>query len=179
MNYYGAKEMAESFRTVRNNTVTVAEDIPENRFGYRPAPECRSVAETLVHIAQSNRVQHTVHAVERRTTLAGIDFPKMIKEMHEEEKKPRSKAEIIDLLKSSGESWAKWLEGLSEDFLAERVTIPHGPVTSKSRFEMLLSVKEHEMHHRGQLMQTERLLGIVPHLTRQMNERMAAAQAAR
>jgi uncharacterized damage-inducible protein DinB len=32
---------------------------------------------------------------------------------------------------------------------------------------MLLSVKEHEMHHRGQLMLIERHLGIVPHLTRE------------
>ena len=45
---------------------------------------------------------------------------------------------------------------------------------SKTRFEMLLSTKEHEMHHRGQLMLIERMLGIVPHLTRQMQERMAA-----
>ena len=33
-------------------------------------------------------------------------------------------------------------------------------------FEMLLGVKEHEMHHRGQLFLIERMLGIVPHLTR-------------
>jgi uncharacterized damage-inducible protein DinB len=49
---------------------------------------------------------------------------------------------------------------------------------SKTRFEMLLSTKEHEMHHRGQLMLIERMLGIVPHLTRQMQERMAAASTA-
>ena len=38
---------------------------------------------------------------------------------------------------------------------------------------MILSVKEHEMHHRGQLMLIERLLGIVPHLTREREARMA------
>jgi uncharacterized damage-inducible protein DinB len=48
---------------------------------------------------------------------------------------------------------------------------------SKSRFEMLMSVKEHEMHHRGQLMLIERLLGIVPHLTREMQAHIAAVQA--
>ena len=32
------------------------------------------------------------------------------------------------------------------------------------------------MHHRGQLMQVERMLGLVPHLTRQFQERMAQAQ---
>jgi uncharacterized damage-inducible protein DinB len=39
---------------------------------------------------------------------------------------------------------------------------------------MILSVKEHEMHHRGQLMLIERMVGVVPHLTRQMQARMAA-----
>jgi uncharacterized damage-inducible protein DinB len=43
---------------------------------------------------------------------------------------------------------------------------------------MLLSVKEHEMHHRGQLMLTERLLGITPHLTREQEVRRAAMLAA-
>ena len=42
---------------------------------------------------------------------------------------------------------------------------------------MILSVKEHEMHHRGQLMLIERLVGIVPHLTREMQARMTAATA--
>ena len=40
---------------------------------------------------------------------------------------------------------------------------------------MILSVKEHEMHHRGQLMLIERMVGIVPHLTREMQARMTAA----
>jgi len=32
------------------------------------------------------------------------------------------------------------------------------------------------MHHRGQLMLIERMLGIVPHLTRQMQERLNQMQ---
>jgi len=39
---------------------------------------------------------------------------------------------------------------------------------------MLLGVKEHEMHHRAQLMLMQRMVGLVPHLTRQMQERFAA-----
>jgi uncharacterized damage-inducible protein DinB len=41
---------------------------------------------------------------------------------------------------------------------------------------MLLAVKEHEMHHRAQLMLVERMLGITPHLTRQREEMMARMQ---
>ena len=31
---YGAAELANSFRTVRKNTVQVAEDIPEDKYGF-------------------------------------------------------------------------------------------------------------------------------------------------
>jgi len=48
----------------------------------------------------------------------------------------------------------------------------------KSRFEMLTAPKEHEMHHRAQLMVVERMLGITPHLTRQMEERIAGMRLA-
>jgi hypothetical protein len=34
------------------------------------------------------------------------------------------------------------------------------------------------MHHRAQLMLIQRMVGIVPHITRQMQERMAAHAAA-
>ncbi len=82
------------------------------------------------------------------------------------------------MLRSSGEKWAGWLQGLTDDFLAETVQMASGMTPpSKSRFEMILSVKEHEMHHRGQLMLIERLLGIVPHLTREMQSRLAATAA--
>jgi uncharacterized damage-inducible protein DinB len=49
---------------------------------------------------------------------------------------------------------------------------------TKTRFEMLMSMKEHEMHHRGQLMLLQRMIGIVPHLTRRMQERWAQRAAA-
>ena len=95
-----------------------------------------------------------------------------MEEFNAEENKPRSKAEIVALLRSRGEEFAAWLETLTPEFLSETVTEPDGK-TAKTRFERLLSAKEHEMHHRAQLMLIERQLGIVPHLTRQFQERMA------
>jgi uncharacterized damage-inducible protein DinB len=100
--------------------------------------------------------------------------------MMAEGKKPRSKDEILELLRGEGEKWAGWLQGISDGFLCEQVQMPEGAnPMSKSRFEMILSVKEHEMHHRGQLMLIERVLGIVPHLTREMQARFASAAAAK
>jgi len=175
MNLYGPQQLAESMRTVRKNTVLVAEDIPEKDYGYRPTPESRSVAETLVHIASLARADRFVHEEERLSSLEGFDFGKLTEKSEIEEKRPGSKDQIIELLRTEGEGWARWLESLPESLLAERVGMPGGG--TKSRFEMLLGTKEHEMHHRAQLTVMERLLGIVPHLTRNRQQRRSSAAA--
>jgi uncharacterized damage-inducible protein DinB len=178
VNYYGGKELAESSRTVRKNTLAIAEDIPEDKYDFRPMPDTRSVGELLAHIAIAQTFQQIINKDERRFNMTGFDFPSLMKRMSAEEKAPRTKAQVIELLTKNGEEWAKWLEGLDENFLAEVITMPPGGAPpSRSRFDMLLSVKEHEMHHRGQLMMIERMLGIVPHLTRRMQERFAANAA--
>ena len=54
MNPYGAKEIAASFRTVRENTIKIAEEIPEDKYDFRPTPAQRTFAEQLLHVAGSN-----------------------------------------------------------------------------------------------------------------------------
>src|SRR3989454_1053045 len=173
MNLYGPKELVDSMRTVRKNTILIAEDIPESQYGYRPTSDSRSVAETLVHIAMLGRADRFLHEEDRRPSLEDFDFGELISRSQAEEKRPRSKREVIDFLRAEGERSVEWVEGLPETQLSEQVRQRGG--ASKSRFEMLLGTKEHEMHHRGQLTVIERLLGIVPHLTR---SRQAAREAA-
>lgn len=181
MHGYNSAELANAFRTVRKNTVQIAKDIPEDKYDYAAAPGVRSVRDILCHIAFAPQVQDDMHRVKRVTTLKGFDFGALTARVTAEEKKPRSKAQIVELLVSEGEKFAKWLESLSPEFLAETFTDGTGQIT-RTRFESLLGPKEHEMHHRGQLMLIERMLGIVPHLTRQREEivrqRQAAAAAA-
>jgi uncharacterized damage-inducible protein DinB len=177
MDSYGGKDLAAAFRTVRKNTMQVAEDIPESKYDFVTAPDCRSVGQMLTHIAIATRIWEEVHKNQRLTTLVGFNFLGIVDQFKAEENKPRSKAEIVDLLRNEGERFASWLETLTPEFLAENVTEPDGK-TDKSRFERFLGAKEHEMHHRAQLMLIERQLGIVPHLTRQFNERVAQLRAA-
>jgi uncharacterized damage-inducible protein DinB len=178
MTSYGGKELASAFRTVRKNTIQVAEDIPESQYGFVAAPEVRSVGRMLTHIAIATRISEDIDKTKRLTTLVGYDFFGLLERFNAEEAKTRSKAEILELLRTEGDRFAAWLETLTPEFLAERVTEADGKAT-KSRFERLLGSKEHEMHHRAQLMLIERQLGVVPHLTRQFNERVAQLRAAR
>ena len=177
MSCYGGKEMAAAFRTVRKNTIQVAEDIPEDKYNFVPAPGVKPVAKTLVHMAVATQLWPAI-LKEGITTLVGFDFLPLRDRVGAEEAKPRTKAEILELLRSEGEKFATWLETLSEEFLAVAVIDGDGK-TVKTRFERVLGGKEHEMHHRGQLMLVQRMLGITPHLTRQNEERMKQLLAAK
>jgi uncharacterized damage-inducible protein DinB len=179
MSNYGGKEMAAAFRTVRKNTIQVAEDIPESKYDFKATPDTRTIGQTLVHIAYGPEFMLHINA-NKVSDMTKVNFPELFQKITAEESKPRNKAEIVALLKAEGNRYASFVEGLPDSFLDEVLTMPPGgsPAT-RTRFDMLLSTKEHEMHHRGQLMLLERLVGVVPHLTRQRQEQQAArAQAA-
>jgi uncharacterized protein YndB with AHSA1/START domain/uncharacterized damage-inducible protein DinB len=160
---YGIRQLTDSMRAVRANTILMAGDIPESQYDYRPTPVSRSVAETLAHIAWLGAADRIMHEEERLDTLEGFDFPALLRKSEAEEKRRRSKADILELLRTEGERHARWLEQLPEAFLAERVQLPGGG--SVSRFEMLVATKEHELQHRAQLTVIDRLIGVVPRST--------------
>jgi uncharacterized damage-inducible protein DinB len=174
MNLYGPKQLAESIRTVRRNVVLIAEDIHEDDYLFRPSVGSRSVAEILNHIAFFSNFDYLFHEEEHVTTVEAFDFGQILKDSESQEKRIQTKSKLIGLLKDSGESWAEWVEFVPEQFLAEGVAQRDG--TLKTRFEMILGTKEHEMHHLGQLTVIERMLGIVPHLTRANSDAEASEQ---
>ncbi|MDQ3069879.1 MAG: DinB family protein [Acidobacteriota bacterium] len=164
---FGGRQLADGFRTVRKNTIQVAEDIPAEQYGYKATPDVMSVSEMLAHIAAQTWWPLELHKIDH---LSHVDFERFMGYMKKTEEIAAgltSKAQIVDALRAEGETFAAWLESLDRATLNETVSFPP-PVQpqTKTRFEMLLSIKEHEMHHRAQLMLIERLLGIVPHLTR-------------
>ena len=64
--------MAAAFRTVRRNTVQVAEEIPEDKYDFVPAPGVRTVSELLRHIAFANLIHYDFHrdkTVSRRSRV--------------------------------------------------------------------------------------------------------------
>ena len=174
MHGYDARNLAQSFRTVRKNTIQIAEEIPEDKYDFRPAPDSRSVAETLRHMAVATSFPIQAHG-QRLTEFKPTLFFEVHARQAQAEAELKTKSDILKALHDNGEELATFMEGVSEGVLEEKVSFPPQANTPpKTRFEMLLSSKEHEMHHRAQLMVVERMLGIVPHLTRAMQERIAA-----
>ena len=136
MTYYGGKELAAAFRTVRNNTIKIAEEIPENKYDFKPAADCRTIGQTLAHIALGPGFQSHVHT-NKINDLMKVNFPELMQKFGAEEAKPRTKAEVIAFLKKEGDAFASFLDGLPESFLQERVTMPPGgDAPNKTRFEI-------------------------------------------
>lgn len=171
---YSGKDLARGFRTVRENTIKVVEEIPEGQLDFASAPGTRTFRQLITHIIQGDGFAG-VHR-ERRTSFDGLNFGQIMAEWHADEQRMRTKAELLDLLKTRGEATAAWMDTLDDAFLAERFNQPPNVTpTTKSRLEMLMGLKEHEMHHRAQLMLMLRLIGQVPPLTRARQERAAAS----
>lgn len=172
MTHYGAKELEASFRTVRKNTVTLAEELTDEQYGFKATPNVRTAGEMLAHIAVATRWQKAFHS----TAVDLFDFALFMGYMQQaaaEASALRTKDQIVAALKDDGEDFAAFLGSLPDDVLAQRIGFPP-PVqpSSKSRLEMLIGTREHEIHHRAQLMLIQRLLGVVPHLTRQREAMM-------
>src|SRR4051812_21249326 len=98
MEYYGAKDLAASFRTVRKNTITVAEEIGEEHYGFSPAEGTRTVAQILAHVALTPGFAQKIHGANRVSSFEGFDFASFMAERIAEEQKPRTKAELLTLL---------------------------------------------------------------------------------
>lgn len=177
---YTGHEFARSFRTVRKNTIQTAHDIPADQWDFRAAPGTRSIGELLAHIAAITHLPRQLHIVERKTQMSGADFGPYLAASAAYEKTLTSRDAILQALEANGEQFAKDLESRTEADLAEVMHFaPPIQPAGKTRFELLLGAKEHEMHHRGQLMLLQRMVGVVPHLTREREARAQAAAASR
>ena len=145
-----ASSWLTSFRTVRQNTILTAQDIPEEQYGFAAGGGSMTVAAMLAHVAASTNFHYMVHGVDKKTHLSMEDFGAYMGLAKQIETSLTTKTAIVDALTTRGDQFAAWLGTLTEDQLGEFVSFPAGlQPPSKSRFEMLLGAKEHEMHHRG------------------------------
>src|SRR5579872_6982723 len=128
MTYYGAKELAASFRTVRGNTLIIANEIPEEKYAFKATPDVMSVGELLAHIAISPMWHIEVHS-KKMPALDAAFFGDRMGKAAAEQAALKSKADIVKALTEKGEQFARFLDGLDEATLAQTVALPHSPRT--------------------------------------------------
>lgn len=156
------EQICEQWQDVRNGLIKEVELIPVEQFGFKPAPESRSVVELVQHIIEAERVLSGELC--RDDTNFRRGFPAMTADFAPQVKDAVTKEALLDLLRSSFEETSAKVKHFGDSNFDETMTRFDGKQGPKHG--MLNFTIAHEMYHRGQITVYERLLGIEPELTR-------------
>jgi uncharacterized damage-inducible protein DinB len=162
-------EAIRNWENARNGVLAELDNIPEDRWDYRPGPGARSVRELAYHIAESGaffaaelgRPDGTFARFfdERARAQASAKLPAT-----------HSKAEFLQLLRTAGEQGLQRLRQTGDELAGQRMPALGG---EQSRLSALWFAVGHESYHRGQIATYARGLGLTPALTHQMAARQA------
>ncbi|HET7228796.1 MAG TPA: DinB family protein [Longimicrobium sp.] len=140
----------ELWQTSRDYILGAAQQVPEADYGYRPAPEVRSMGQLFAHVAASQRMLCAMALGERNDFGAAGS----------------SKAEIIAALRASNDYCARAYAGSDRD--AARLAPPSDSISasllggSHTRFYVLAMNAWHDSEHYGNIVTYMRLKGMVP-----------------
>lgn len=142
-----AQYMVRGHESVQRNLVEAAEKMPEEHYGFKPTADIRPFSQVVTHAALSR--------FGSCAWLAGQKNP------HEGEKddRPRSKAEIVALLKEGGAFCSEALKGLTDEAALGYVKV--GP-NEVARGLMIAGENAHANEIYGTMAVYLRLKGIVP-----------------
>ena len=134
---------------VSRQLIALAEAIPADKFGWRPAAGVRSTSEVFMHIALANFYLLSVTGPPMPDELKAAGLEESIKA------KPR----VIDWLKRSLEAVGTAHKGVTSADLQRKVKVGERDATVDG---MYLRIIIHANEHMGQLVAYARVNGIVP-----------------
>ena len=139
---------SSEFNLAARQVVSLAEAIPEQKFGWRPGSGVRSTSEVFMHIAFGN-----YWLLDQAGGKIPDDTPDIPPDL---EKKVKAKAEVVRWLKSSLDAVRR---AYPDTDRAKTVRFFGKDTTSDAVF---LRILVHNHEHMGQLFAYARMLGVVP-----------------
>lgn len=160
------EEALEAWEGTRKGVLEEAENIPRDRWDFRPHEEARSVGEILRHVLESGLL------MAGELTRADGDFrrqshPEFIREYtgHLPEEIPPE--DLLDQLRMSFAEGAAAFRGVGELWMLQYIHRFDGkPGTRLAWMEHGIA---HESYHRGQLALCARIMGLTPALTQRIH----------
>jgi uncharacterized damage-inducible protein DinB len=140
-------EFLASLDEVEGKIMELAEQVPADRYGWRPAPDVRSIAEVYTHIAGSNYFLATFAGVKAPATMP-TDFEKIT-----------DKQRILTELRKSFEHVRTAVKSAKDADLETSVKL-FG--TNTSRRGVYMTIMNHLHEHLGQSIAYARMNGVVP-----------------
>ena len=158
-------EAREAWRYTRQGTIREIDNLPDDRFDFRPTPENRSVAELVRHIIESGRMM-AGELSRPDGDFRRQSFNDFVQEYAGDVRHASTKPELRNLLRSTHEEDDRKIADTGELQMLQLIHQFNGePAT---RLSWMYHGIAHEMYHRGQLTLYARLLGKTPALTKQI-----------
>jgi uncharacterized damage-inducible protein DinB len=157
------EEALEAWEDIRDGFIAEVENIPEDRFDFRPAPEMRTVAELVRHVMEVSLMM-AGELGRPDTDLRRHPWPQLLALYDGPIRKAASKTDLIAALSRTFKDSVQRFRDLGEEGILQPITRFDGKQGTKLAW--LHHGLAHEEYHRGQLAVYERLLGIEPALTR-------------
>lgn len=142
-----AEEFVPLWNRAKECTIEYAAAMPEETYDFKPVPEVRSFADQMLHIADTN-VWFLNTYISSGNTFSR-DYPPAGK----------SKEQVLELVNEAFDKVGEVIGGMTDEQMAESVQTFVGPLPRK---DVILMLRDHVTHHRGQSVVYLRLNGIVP-----------------
>jgi uncharacterized damage-inducible protein DinB len=167
---YAAKslleEAIESWGFTRDGVIAEAEIIAHDRYAWRPAEGARSVAELIRHIAEAG-LMATGELTRPDGDFLRVPYTDIVREYAAHVAAVDGKEPLIALLRESFAGGVRSFRKAGE--LSALQSIRRFDGKYSTRLGWLWHAIDHESYHRGQLALYNRVMGVVPALTRQIH----------
>jgi uncharacterized damage-inducible protein DinB len=156
-------ETIEGWWDVRNGVIAEVDNIPATKFDFRPVPEVRNVREMVQHILEIAMMM-TGELTRPDTNLRREPWPKLLARYAGAAYDATTKAQLLKLLESQLKDAERKFRAAGELALFQFHTRFDGKQGTK--FAWWHHGIAQEEYHRGQLATYQRLMGLVPALTK-------------
>jgi len=155
-------EALEGWRYAREGVIAELENIPADAYGFRPAPETKSVAELARHIVEASMVM-AGELSNPRGDFTRQPYPAFLAEYAGGLDPGEDKDTLLALLRRTLREGMATIRDAGEARMLEPILQFNGEPAR--RLSWMSHGVAHEEYHRGQLALYARLLGRVPALT--------------
>ena len=159
-------EVLEAWRDVREGVIEEVQNIPADKFDFKPTPEVRSVREQVQHILEVSMMA-TGEFTRDDTNLQRAPWPKLLAMYAKPAWKAKTKAQLLKLLRSQMKECEKAFRARGENALWQFHTRFDGKQGTKVAW--VNHAIAQEWYHRAQLALYARLMGKVPALTQRIH----------
>jgi uncharacterized damage-inducible protein DinB len=156
-------ETLEGWWDVRNGVIAEVRNIPAGKFDFRPVPEVRNVREMVQHILEVAMMM-TGELTRPDTNLRRAPWPKLLRMYAVPAYRAMTKAQLLKILQSQMVDADRKFRAAGELALFQFHTRFDGKQGTK--FAWWHHGIAQEEYHRGQLATYQRLMGLVPALTK-------------